>query len=134
MELCRGDQLTAVQELVFDLIGKCLASPHFQVAERTLCFLTSEQLAMHMMSPARAPVYLPYFCGPLQAAKLHWNQTVESLATNTVKLFQDNDLSVYEKCVRASDALAAEEKQDRLMAAERWAALKLEAEKLGGGK
>ena len=58
MELCRGEQLNQIQHMVFDLIGKCLASPHFQVAERTLYLLNSEQLLVHVVSPQRAPTSL----------------------------------------------------------------------------
>ena len=31
LELCRGDQLTLVQDDLFKLLAACLASPHFQV-------------------------------------------------------------------------------------------------------
>ena len=32
LELCRGDQLTLVQDDLFKLLADCLASPHFQVS------------------------------------------------------------------------------------------------------
>ena len=31
LELCRGDQLSLVQDDLFKLLAACLASPHFQV-------------------------------------------------------------------------------------------------------
>ena len=31
LELCRGDQLTLVQDDLFKLLAACLSSPHFQV-------------------------------------------------------------------------------------------------------
>jgi hypothetical protein len=34
LELCRGDQLTLVQDDLFKLLADCLASPHFQVRQR----------------------------------------------------------------------------------------------------
>lgn len=132
MELCRGEQLNQIQHMVFDLIGKCLASPHFQVAERTLYLLNSEQLLVHVISPQRAPTYLPYIYRPLiNSAEGHWNQTVESTAQSVLKLHQENDMNLFEKCSREGDDKQKRSEQERSEAVNKWIALKDAAAKQG---
>mgnify|MGYP003387054697 FL=1 len=87
MELCRGDQINQIQNDLFKLLAACIASEHFQVAERALYFWNSEHLCINVLSQARAPVFLPLVFGPLsQNAQGHWNQTVEGLAQSVLKM------------------------------------------------
>ena len=76
-----------VTQDLFQLLGSCLASDHFQVAERALYFWNSEHLCVNVLSQARAPIFLPYVFGSLSKnAQGHWNQTVEGLAQSVLKM------------------------------------------------
>jgi serine/threonine-protein phosphatase 2A regulatory subunit B' len=87
LELCRGEQMVAVQEDLYKLLAECLASPHFQVAERAMYFWNSEHLSLNVLSQTRAPLFLPYVFAPLsKSAQGHWNQTVEGLAQSLLKM------------------------------------------------
>jgi len=124
MELCRGDHLDRVQDMVFSLIGKCLSSAHFQVIERTLYFLTSEQLSVHVMSPSRATYYLPYIIGPLiDLSAGHWNQTVEGLAQAALKNYMEADMNLYDRCSRDYKDKQAAVKSSRTDSDGKWDSL-----------
>lgn len=124
MELVRGEQLADVQNLVFDLVGKCLSSSHFQVVERTLYFLTSEQLSVHVMSPARANVYLPWIIGPLmQVSAGHWNQTVEGLAQTALKVYMEADMNLYERTSREVKQGLSTDAASRVESSAKWSQL-----------
>ena len=87
LELCRGEQLHLIQDDLYKLLAECLASSHFQVAERALYFWNSEHLCVNILSQARAPVFLPYVFAPLiKTAQGHWNLTVEGLAQSVLKM------------------------------------------------
>jgi serine/threonine-protein phosphatase 2A regulatory subunit B' len=87
MELCRGEQLSQVQDTIYRLIASCLGSEHFQVVERTLYFWNSEHICANILAQNKAHLFLPIIFGPLSRnAQGHWNQTVESLAQTVLKM------------------------------------------------
>ena len=87
IELLRGEQIHAIQADLFKLLADCIDSEHFQVTERALYFWNSEHLCANALSQNRAFVFLPYVFGPLsKVAQGHWNQTVESVAQNVLKM------------------------------------------------
>jgi serine/threonine-protein phosphatase 2A regulatory subunit B' len=87
LELCRAEQLTLINDDFAALLASCLASTHFQVAERSLYYWNSEHLCVNVLSQARAPALLPHVFAPLsKCAQGHWNQTVEGLAQSVLKM------------------------------------------------
>jgi len=124
MELCRGDQLTQVQDELFKLLSACLGSEHFQVAERALYFWNSEHLCVNVLSQNRAPVFLPYVFGPLSKnAGGHWNQTVEGLAQSVLKMYMEMDASLYDKCARENNEKVRSRETERTVASNKWKAI-----------
>ncbi len=101
LELCRPEQLALILEPLTELLAQCLASPHFQVAERALYYWNSEHLCVNVLSQAHSPFLLPHVFGPLsRAAQGHWNQTVEGLAQSVLKMYMEMDIALYDKCSR----------------------------------
>lgn len=149
MELCRGDQINAIQDDLYKLLAACLGSEHFQVAERALYFWNSEHLCVNVLSQARAPVFLPYVFGPLSKnAQGHWNQTVEGLAQSVLKMsvvlvylllsclidlcrYMEMDINLYDRCSREYSERTRTKEQERAAAADKWA--KLEAQAVAKG-
>lgn len=121
LELCRGEQLQLIQEDLYKLLAECLASPHFQVAERALYFWNSEHLCVNILSQSRAPIFLPYVFTPLsKAAQGHWNLTVEGLAQSVLKMYLEMDNGLYEKCSRENAEKVKSKELERETAASRW--------------
>lgn len=132
MELCRGDQINQIQDDLFKLLAACIASEHFQVAERALYFWNSEHLCVNVLSQSRAPVFLPCVFGPLSKnAQGHWNQTVEGLAQSVLKMYMEMDINLYDKCSREYSEKNRTKDQERIAANDKWA--KLEAAALSNG-
>lgn len=100
LELCRGDQLLQIQDPLYKLLSICLGSVHFQVAERALYYWNSEHLCVNVLSQSKASVLLPYVIGPLSENTTHWNQSVESLSSSILKMYNEMDNVLYQKCVR----------------------------------
>jgi len=100
LELMGPDQLESVAPILYNCIKKCLASEHFQVAERTLFLWNNEHLVnVGCLSRAHAGSILPIIYGPLYKNSLgHWNGTVEGLAQNVLKLYMDYDMTLFDKC------------------------------------
>ena len=121
LELCRADQLTLVQDDLFKLLASCLASPHFQVAERALYYWNSEHLCVNVLSQSRANIFLPYVFGPLSKnAQGHWNQTVEGLAQSVLKMYMEMDATLYDKCARENTDKIRSKETEREAAAVKW--------------
>jgi len=110
LELLGHEPLLLVRDQLFDLIKKCLSSDHFQVTERTLFLWNNDQLVNHgCLSKAHAPVLLPVIYGALvEKSEKHWNATVESLATNVLKVYQDFDVKMFNQCKEKALDQAAE--------------------------
>lgn len=121
LELCRGEQLTQVQESLFSLLADCLGSTHFQVAERALYYWNSEHLCVNVLSQGKAAVFLPYVFAPLsKSAAGHWNQAVEGLAQSILKMYMEMDVQLYEKCSRESNEKVRKQEAEREAAVLKW--------------
>jgi len=100
LELLGHDQLMLVRDALFKLLATCLASEHFQVAERTLFLWNNDQLVNSgCLSKGHTSVLLPLIYGPLHnKAERHWNATVEGLAANVLKMYTEYDIKVFQAC------------------------------------
>lgn len=132
LELCRGEQLSLIQNDLYKLLSDCLASPHFQVAERALYLWNSEHLCVNVLSQSRASVFLPYVFGPLSKnAQGHWNQTVEGLAQSVLKMYMEMDIALYDKCSRENNEKIKARDVERDGAATKWGLLLSSAQAKG---
>ena len=76
-------------------LARCIASSHFQVAERALSFWNNEYLisvvAEH--SSEVMPIVLPAM---LRYSRVHWNKSVQLQVFNSLRVFMDLDPRLYE--------------------------------------
>mmetsp|Transcript_6751 Transcript_6751/g.9446 ORF Transcript_6751/g.9446 Transcript_6751/m.9446 type:complete len:592 (-) Transcript_6751:419-2194(-) len=110
LELLGHEPLLLIRDDLFELIRKCLSSDHFQVTERTLFLWNNDQLVNHgCLSKAHAPILLPIiYTALIEKSEKHWNATVESLATNVLKVYQDFDIKTFNQCKEQAEEAAAE--------------------------
>lgn len=110
LELLGHEPLLMVRDSLYDLIRKCLESDHFQVTERTLFLWNNDQLINHgCLSKAHAPALLPViYTALVDKSEKHWNATVEGLATNVLKVYQDFDMKQFNIAKEKAEELAAE--------------------------
>lgn len=122
LELLGHEPLLLVRNVLFELIRKCLSSEHFQVTERTLFLWNNDQLINHgCLSKQHAPTLLPIiYMALVEKSEKHWNATVEGLATNVLKVYQDFDMKTYTMCKERAEEDASTKIQYELTTQARW--------------
>ncbi|MCO5612247.1 hypothetical protein L7F22_066511 [Adiantum nelumboides] len=82
---------------LFRQVGRCLNSPHFQVAERALVLCNNNHI-VNLIKPHRA-VILPFIIPALESnSSNHWNRIVHDMKITLQKLFQEMDSEFFQKC------------------------------------
>ncbi|KAA0155581.1 hypothetical protein FNF29_01498 [Cafeteria roenbergensis] len=122
LELVPHEAMDKVFKPLFRVVGKCLGSQHFQVAERCLFLWNSDTLlASGVLCRACAPRFLPIIWADLdRAATAHWNPTVSSLAQNVIKHYQDTDPDLARACAKGAVEAEAARKAERVERDRRW--------------
>lgn len=97
---------------LFKQIGRCLRSPHFQVAEKAH-FLWNNEHIVNLIAQNRV-VILPIIFDALEKnIHSHWNQVIHGLTVNIRKMFQEMDAELFEECQKQYEEKAAGSKYFR---------------------
>eukprot|EP00903_Cladosiphon_okamuranus_P015578 g14383.t1 len=126
LELLMGpDQITEVEEQLFNLLARCISSEHFQVAERALFLWNNEHLVtVGVLSMQYPNPLLPVIYGPLrERSTRHWNTTVEGLAHNVLRMYNEQDAAAFERCHQQHVVEEEERGRRRSKADKHWALL-----------
>lgn len=83
--------------LVYERLGRCLASQHFQVAEKTLMFWHNEDMIDLLLSQ---PVRMIQILTPhlLHHSVHHWNANVRTLIIGVIHIFIEINGPLFEHC------------------------------------
>ncbi|KAK7343381.1 hypothetical protein VNO77_12071 [Canavalia gladiata] len=84
---------------LFRQIGRCLNSPHFQVAERAL-YLWNNEPIVSLVARNRNCILPVIFEALENNMKSHWNRAVHGLTANVRKMFLEMDAELFEECQR----------------------------------
>jgi serine/threonine-protein phosphatase 2A regulatory subunit B' len=125
LELIGSEEVEQIYIPLFRVIGKCVGSVHFQVAERALFLWNNEHLINSgCLSRAHSAKVLPIIYGPLfENSQGHWNPTVESLAKNVLKHYMDTDGALFERCASGYERERETQAQQREERDKQWVAL-----------
>ncbi|KAI4336629.1 hypothetical protein L6164_015130 [Bauhinia variegata] len=97
---------------LFKKIAQCLSSSHFQVSERALYLWNNDHIESLIRQNRK--VILPIIFPALKRSSHdHWNQVVQSLTLNVLKIFSDVDPELFEECLhkfQESEAKSEESK------------------------
>ncbi|CAN7993117.1 unnamed protein product, partial [Ixodes pacificus] len=102
---------------LFRQLARCVASPHFQVAERALYYWNNEYI-MSLVSDNAAQLLPVVFPALYRNSKAHWNKTIYGLVYNALKLFMEMNQKLFDDCVqsyrqeRHSEKLRLRERED----------------------
>ncbi|GAB5585318.1 serine/threonine-protein phosphatase 2A 56 kDa regulatory subunit delta isoform [Umbelopsis nana] len=97
LEVIDVQEFQIIMVPLFTRIAECVASSHFQVAERALYYWNNEYIVSLMAE--NIEVILPIVFPPLyRNSKSHWNQAILSLVYNALKLFMDINPVLFEEC------------------------------------
>jgi len=99
LELTQPAEFSKVSVPLFNMVARCINSPHFQVAERAL-FLWNNEYIVSLIAKNRETI-LPLVFGAMQLnSNKHWNSTVHGLTFNVQKLFMEMDSKLWEECTK----------------------------------
>eukprot|EP00177_Eucheuma_denticulatum_P005515 GFKZ01010027.1.p1 GENE.GFKZ01010027.1~~GFKZ01010027.1.p1 ORF type:complete len:483 (-),score=69.41 GFKZ01010027.1:464-1912(-) len=130
LELTRPQDLESIVVAVFRRISRCIESPHFQVAERSL-FYWNNEFVINLMMMYREQV-MPVVVASLQRnLASHWNANVLSLTCNVQRLLAEMDLVLFDRCCKVYEAERKDEGRKKAERAERWRAVYRMAQKRG---
>lgn len=94
LDVIEPTQFVKIQEPLFKQISRCVASPHFQVAERALYYWNNEYILS--LIEENSNVILPIMFGNLyKMSKEHWNQTILGLIFNVMKTMMDMNCELF---------------------------------------
>ncbi|XP_055599470.1 serine/threonine-protein phosphatase 2A 56 kDa regulatory subunit gamma isoform-like [Uranotaenia lowii] len=119
LDVIEPAEFQKVMEPLFRQIAKCVASPHFQVAERALYYWNNEYI-MSLISE-NSKVILPIMLPALNSnSKNHWNKTIHGLIYNAIKLFMEMNQMLFDECHRKYTAEQQNEKEKLSRREELW--------------
>lgn len=92
------------------------------MTERTLFLWNNDQLINHgCLSKQHAPTLLPIiYTALVEKSEKHWNATVEGLATNVLKVYQDFDMKTYNICKERAEEEATTKIQAEATTLAQW--------------
>lgn len=92
-----AEEFEFLAEAVFERLGKCIASQHFQVAEKALMFWHNEELMELLISQHQQMIFIlsPYL---FQQSASHWSQNVRLLIVGVIHTFIQIDSGLFEQC------------------------------------
>eukprot|EP00834_Sanchytrium_tribonematis_P000810 NODE_16_length_49026_cov_1.035992.p5 type:complete len:510 gc:universal NODE_16_length_49026_cov_1.035992:22603-24132(+) len=110
---------SGIYEKVFRQLGRCIASPHFQVAERALLIFNNEYISQLMQEYLSG--VLPLILGPLiTASKGHWNKNIHSQVLHTLKVFMEMNPQLLEDCTQQLKTATQNEKNLKTEREQKW--------------
>uniref|UniRef100_A0AAR2K3L5 Serine/threonine protein phosphatase 2A regulatory subunit n=1 Tax=Pygocentrus nattereri TaxID=42514 RepID=A0AAR2K3L5_PYGNA len=110
LDVIEPTQFKKVQEPLFKQISKCVASPHFQVAERSLYYWNNEYILS--LIEENIDKILPIMFGSLyRISKEHWNQTIVALVYNVLKTLMEMNSKLFDELTAS---YKAERQRDKM--------------------
>jgi len=138
LDIMEASQFSLVKNELFQQLAKCVASPHFQVAERALYFWNNEYI-LSLIEEHSGTILPIMFSSLYQISKEHWNQTIVSLVYNVLKTFMQMNTDVFDSLTASYKTEQQKESKKRKEREELWKKLddlsmksKMEQMELGG--
>merc|ERR1712142_997557 len=110
LDVIEHSEFAKVMTPLFNQLARCVSSPHFQVAERALYYWNNEYIVSLISD--NATVILPIMFPALyKNSKSHWNNTIQGLIYNALKLSMDMNQRLFDECVQKYEAQRQKEKE-----------------------
>lgn len=86
-----------IMQPLFERLAICVASPHFQIAERALYFWNNDNIVNLIRE--HVDVIFPLMFQTLYLnSNMHWNKTIHGLVYHALKLLMSMDKESFERC------------------------------------
>lgn len=113
LDVIEFQQFIRIQEPLFKQIARCILSPHFQVAERALCFWNNEYISSCVDENVK--VIMPILFKALKKAQnSHWNATIRTTTHPVLDLLMKADSELYTRLEKSfEEDLIRDEDRER---------------------
>lgn len=113
LDVIEFQQFIRIQEPLFKQIARCILSPHFQVAERALCFWNNEYISSCVDENVK--VIMPILFKALKKVQNnHWNATIRTTTHPVLELLMKADSELYNRLEKSyEEDLKREEDKER---------------------
>jgi len=119
LDIMEPPQFAIVKDAIFIQLAKCVASPHFQVAERALYYWNNEYILT--LIEEHSNTILPIMFSSLyRISKDHWNSTIVSLVYNVLKTFMEINTAVFDQLTANYKQACERERQKKIEREELW--------------
>ncbi|KAI9274347.1 protein phosphatase 2A regulatory B subunit [Phascolomyces articulosus] len=97
LDAANPTELSKVMEPLFQRLAQCVASTHFQVAERALYYWSNEYIVSLINNNIDTimPILFPSL---YNHAKTHWNRAIQGLVYTALKMFMEADPALFDEC------------------------------------
>ena len=99
LDVIEIQEFQKVMTPLFRQLAKCVASPHFQVAERALYYFNNEYI-VNLITENVHTILPIMFSALYQNSKTHWNKTIHGLVYNALKLFTEMNQKLFNECAQ----------------------------------
>ncbi|KAJ2365349.1 serine/threonine-protein phosphatase 2A 56 kDa regulatory subunit delta isoform [Coemansia sp. RSA 2611] len=98
MDVIEPAQFTAICEPLFEQLVKCIVSPHFQIAERTLGMWRNNYFVSLVTDNIR--LILPIaLSGIYRHSRSHWNRNIHNQVYQILRFFVNVNEQLFEQCL-----------------------------------
>ncbi|XP_014249434.1 serine/threonine-protein phosphatase 2A 56 kDa regulatory subunit epsilon isoform isoform X1 [Cimex lectularius] len=119
LDVIEPSQFVKIEEVLFRQLSKCVSSPHFQVAERSL-YLWNNEYIMSLIEENNHVIMPILFPALYRNSKEHWNQTIIALVYNVLKTFMDMNSKLFDELTSSYKADRQKEKKREKEREELW--------------
>eukprot|EP00045_Choanoeca_perplexa_P004177 m.35996 g.35996 ORF g.35996 m.35996 type:complete len:538 (-) comp12437_c0_seq1:165-1778(-) len=119
LDVIEPDEFVKVHKSLFLQLSRCVSSHHFQVAERALHFFSNEYL-MSLVAENAEAVFPLIYPALHETSKSHWNRAINGFVFNALRVLNDMNPAVYDKCASAFETTTENRKKVLTKREEQW--------------
>ncbi|CAD5122883.1 DgyrCDS11283 [Dimorphilus gyrociliatus] len=119
LDVIEPTQFQRIMEILFKQIAKCVASPHFQVAERALYYWNNDYV-MGLMEENIKVIMPIMFPSLYRISKEHWNQTIVALIYSVLRTFMEMNSTLFDELTNNYKAERQKERKKEKEREEMW--------------
>ncbi|XP_044013493.1 serine/threonine-protein phosphatase 2A 56 kDa regulatory subunit gamma isoform-like isoform X3 [Aphidius gifuensis] len=99
LDVIEPAEFQKIMDPLFRQLAKCVSSPHFQVAERTLYYWNNEYI-MSLISDNYSSILPIMYPALYKNSRNHWNKTIHGLIYNALKRLMEMNQKVFDECTQ----------------------------------
>ncbi|CDS07977.1 hypothetical protein LRAMOSA01926 [Lichtheimia ramosa] len=117
---------------LFQRLGSCVSSPHFQVAERALYYWNNEYI-VNLMGDNIETIMPVVFPALYRHSKGHWNRVIHDLVSDALRIMMELNPELFDDCIKRYIKENEDTQKRRQDKEDLWRKLKLQAAQNSNG-